>query len=294
MAIKTSIFIFFFLFFCFGVSSSVWAVPSVTYSTSVEWNGNGPGDSITFGDATNNFTVTHYPIVDDSVLPYSNGAIGTFARTAFNGSSGVTIPAGTTVRLYITQSQPTAGVDYLEATISGTMFSNSSSVVIDWNIKNVAQIGNVKYFNPDFIRITPNVPASKAMVVDYASPIVTLVNAVSPSGTVLAGTDLTYTRTLTNDGTKDVFDLWFFDPIPNDTDYKVGSASASLVSTGLTATITFSNDNGATYTYTPVSGAGGALAGYDRLVTHIRFFFSGTLTAYSNNVGSFSMVARIR
>ncbi len=284
--------LFFFLFFCFGVSS-VWAVPLVTYSTSVEWNGNGPGDSITFGDATNNFTLTFYPLVNN-ILPRSSAPMGSFARTAFNGSSGVTIPAGTTVRLYITQSQPTAGVDYFEGTISGTMAEASSSVVIVWNIKNAAQIGNVKYVNPTDYLISPVFRTSGSMLVDLASPIVILVNAVSPSGTVLPGTDLTYTRTLTNDGTKDVFDLWFFDPIPNDTDYKVGSASASLLSTGLTATITFSNDNGATYTYTPVSGGGGGAPGYDRSVTHIRFFFSGTLTAYSNNQGSFSMVARIR
>jgi uncharacterized repeat protein (TIGR01451 family) len=284
--------LFFFLFFCFGVSS-VWAVPLVNYSTSVEWNGNGPGNSITFGDATNNFTLTFYPIVSN-VRPFSGAGMGSIARTAINGSSGVTIPAGTTVRIYITQTQPTAGVDYFEGTISGTMSSNSSSVFIEWNIKNAAQIGNVKYFYPSNYLIEPIIRTTGSMQVDFASPIVTLVNAVSPSGTVLPGTDLTYTRTLTNDGTKNVFDLEFFDPIPNDTDYKVGSASASLVSTGLTATITFSNDNGATYTYTPVSGGGGAAAGYDRSVTQIRFFFSGTLTEYSNNQCTFSMVARIR
>ena len=124
---------------------------------------------------------------------------------------------------------------------------------------------------------------------------VDLVNAVSPGGTLPPGTDLTYTATFTNSGTVNVRDLEFIDPIPNDTDFKLGSASTSLGSTGLVATITYSNNGGATYTYTPVSGGGGALVGYDRLVTQVRFFFLGTLIpAAPDNRGSFSLVARIR
>jgi uncharacterized repeat protein (TIGR01451 family) len=129
----------------------------------------------------------------------------------------------------------------------------------------------------------------------YAAPSLSLTNAVNPNGTVLPGTDLTYTATFTNNGSVNVRDLEFFNPIPNDTDFKVGTASTSVGSTGLIPSISYSNNGGATFAYTPVSGAGGAPPGYDRFLTHIRFYFLGTLVPTApNNQASFSMVARVR
>ena len=61
------------------------------------------------------------------------------------------------------------------------------------------------------------------------------------------------------------------DPIPANTDFKLGSPSTVLGTTGMTVTVEFSDDIAATWTYTPVSGGGGALAGYDRMVTHVRW-----------------------
>ena len=49
-------------------------------------------------------------------------------------------------------------------------------------------------------------------------------------------------------------------------DFKVGSMTSSPGTSGLVATFSYSNDGGTTWTYTPVSGAGGAPAGYDRVV----------------------------
>jgi len=45
----------------------------------------------------------------------------------------------------------------------------------------------------------------------------------------------------------------------------------------LTVVIDYSNDSGATWTYTPASGGGGAPSGYDRSVTNIRWTFTGNL-----------------
>ena len=85
------------------------------------------------------------------------------------------------------------------------------------------------------------------------------------------------------------------DPIPNNTDFKVGSVVNSLGTTGLTVAIAYSNNGGATYAYTPASGGGGAPAGYDRNVTNIRWTFTGNLSQTSpNNTGSVSFTARIR
>lgn len=78
-------------------------------------------------------------------------------------------------------------------------------------------------------------------------------------------------------------------------DFKIGSMTSTPGSTGLVASFSYSNDGGTTWTYTPVSGGGGAPAGYDRNVTNIRWTFAGKLSHVSpNNAGSVRFVARIR
>ena len=78
-------------------------------------------------------------------------------------------------------------------------------------------------------------------------------------------------------------------------DFKVGSMTSTPGTSGLVATFEYSNDGGTTWTYTPVSGAGGAPAGYHRVVTNVRWVFAGTLSQTSpNNTGSVSFTARIR
>ncbi len=78
-------------------------------------------------------------------------------------------------------------------------------------------------------------------------------------------------------------------------DFKVGSVTTSPGTTGLTVVVAYSKDSSVTWTYTPVSGRGGASAGYDRLVTNIRWTFSGNLSQISlNNSGSVGFTAKIR
>ncbi|HYU99994.1 MAG TPA: hypothetical protein VE977_14295, partial [Pyrinomonadaceae bacterium] len=62
-----------------------------------------------------------------------------------------------------------------------------------------------------------------------------------------------------------------------------------------TSTVAYSNNGGSTWSYTPVSAAGGAPAGYDRSVTHVRWSFSANLSQTSpNNSGSVGLTTRIR
>ncbi|HEX8745779.1 MAG TPA: hypothetical protein VF717_01180 [Pyrinomonadaceae bacterium] len=134
------------------------------------------------------------------------------------------------------------------------------------------------------------------------SPYVGLVKSVSPTGTQIPGTDLTYTIAFSNTGGNSARNLVITDPDPSSTlslststSFKIGSVTSSLGSTGLTLSVTYSNNNGASYSYTPVSGAGGAPAGYDATVTHIRFQFTGNLSQTSpNNSGSVSFKVRIK
>lgn len=76
---------------------------------------------------------------------------------------------------------------------------------------------------------------------------------------------------------------------------KVGSMLSSPGTTGLVATFEYSNDGGTTWTYVPVSGGGGAPAGYDRNVTNVRWVFTGSLSNVPpNNSGSVGFTVRIR
>jgi uncharacterized repeat protein (TIGR01451 family) len=116
------------------------------------------------------------------------------------------------------------------------------------------------------------------------------------------GTDINYTVVFSNLGGGALQNIVLVDPdststlkINDNTDFKVGSVSTNLGTTGLTVVVAYSSDGGATFTYTPVSGGGGAPVGYDRNVTHVRWSFTGTLSNTSpNHTGSASFTARIR
>jgi uncharacterized repeat protein (TIGR01451 family) len=138
-----------------------------------------------------------------------------------------------------------------------------------------------------------------------APPNISLVKSVSPTGVLIPGTDLTYTITYTNTGGLPATVFAIIDPNPQNTntlervlrnvDFKVGSQVSAAGTTGLTVTTEFSNDGGVTWTYTPVSAGGGAVAGYDRNVTNLRWRFTGSLSQLSpNNTGSVSFAVRIR
>jgi uncharacterized repeat protein (TIGR01451 family) len=126
-------------------------------------------------------------------------------------------------------------------------------------------------------------------------PVVGLVKSVSPGGTQLPGTNLGYTINFSNTGSVAARNLVITDPIPSFTDFSVGSVTGALGTTGLTVAVAYSNNGGASYVYTPVSGGGGASAGYDRNVTNIRWTFTGNLSQTApNNAGSVGFTVKIR
>ncbi len=110
-----------------------------------------------------------------------------------------------------------------------------------------------------------------------ATASLALVLAVSPAGSQSPNTVLTYATTFTNSSGTLVYNPVINVGIPAQTYFAVGSASAALGTTGLSASISYSQDGGSTYSYAPVSGAGGAPAGYDGNVTNIRWTMSGAL-----------------
>ncbi|OLE53078.1 MAG: hypothetical protein AUG51_14840 [Acidobacteria bacterium 13_1_20CM_3_53_8] len=152
--------------------------------------------------------------------------------------------------------------------------------------------GSSYHYNSDYGTTSITITAVPPPV-----PSINLQKSVSPSlaSQILPGADLTYTIAISNVGTAPATSLVVTDPVPASTDFKVGSTTNSLGSTGLTASVSYSSNGGATWTYTPASGAGGAPAGYDRNVTNVRWVFSGNLSQTSpNNAGSVSFIVRIR
>jgi uncharacterized repeat protein (TIGR01451 family) len=124
---------------------------------------------------------------------------------------------------------------------------------------------------------------------------VALTKSVTPSGTQIPGTDLVYTVAFTNTGGAAASSFVMTDPVPTNTDFKVGSVTSSLGTTGLTVAVAYSNNGGTTWIYTPASGGGGAAAGYDRNVTNIRWTFTGNLGQTApNNSGNVGFTARIQ
>jgi hypothetical protein len=90
------------------------------------------------------------------------------------------------------------------------------------------------------------------------------------------------------------------DSLPAQVLFKIGSVQQTLPS-GVTATVAYSSDNGATWSYSPgttpctPTPAVTVPAGYDACVNRIRWTLSGALPAdVAQSAGSFRFVARIR
>ncbi|HEX8773570.1 MAG TPA: hypothetical protein VF735_08155 [Pyrinomonadaceae bacterium] len=112
---------------------------------------------------------------------------------------------------------------------------------------------------------------------------------------VQPGTEITYATAFVNQGTGISRSLSIIDPVQDMTDFKLGSVTSELGTTGLKITVSYSKDDGQTCNYTPVSGGGGAPAGFDRLVNAVCLNFSGDLSNTApNNSGRFSYVGRRR
>ena len=126
-------------------------------------------------------------------------------------------------------------------------------------------------------------------------PNVTFVASSDQTGSVRPGTEIVYNTDFTNGGAGEAHNLVITLPIPAHTDFKVGSAGSDLKTTSLSVAIVYSNDGAVTWNCVPASGAGGAPAGYDRSVTHVRWVFTGLLSPTApNNTGQVSLHARIQ
>jgi fibronectin-binding autotransporter adhesin len=238
------------------------------------------------------------------------GAPGILNSSSVDWSSGnatfVVELNGTTVGSDYDQLNVTGTVNLSGATLSGTVgfaatvgttliiINNDASDVVTGAFTGLPE-GSTVALSGQAFTISYLGDTGNDVVLTRAAPTITLLNDVTPSGTQAPNTDLTYTVTFTNTQCCDAESLIITDPIPANTDFKVGSVTTDLGTTGLTVVVTYSNDGGTTWTYTPASGAGGAPAGYDRLVTNVLWTFTGNLSHIApNNAGSAGFTVRIR
>ncbi|MBS1807602.1 MAG: DUF11 domain-containing protein [Acidobacteria bacterium] len=148
---------------------------------------------------------------------------------------------------------------------------------------------------------TANNTTTDPTTITSGAPLITLAKsctapATCSTATQQPGTDLTFSISYTNGGGAAANNIILQDTIPTNTDFKIGSATSSPGTTGLTFVIEYSSDNGASWTYTPVSGGGGASAGYDRSVTTLRWRATAGNLSFTapNNTGTVGFITKIR
>lgn len=187
------------------------------------------------------------------------------------------VPGGQTRDLTYTMAMPNVAGAYINSAVAHIDYTQIDTTPPPSD--NAPATATVNLYTPPSVVLAKSCPAPANCVAQSQPP----------------ATDLTYRIEFTNSGGSPAQGLAITDQIPANTDFKIGTAAAALGTTGLTVSITYSNDGGTTYAYTPVTGGGGAPAGYDRSVTHIRWTFNGSLsqTAPANS-GSVSFITRIR
>lgn len=122
-----------------------------------------------------------------------------------------------------------------------------------------------------------------------------MTKSVSPVGNQVPGTNLTYTVDYQNLGGSTLSTIVIYDAVPAWTQFQVGSSTTGTPPGTVTGiAVQYSSDNGATWAYTPVSGGGGAPAGYDANVSNVRWVFTGNLLAGASSTAGVGFGVRIQ
>ncbi len=170
----------------------------------------------------------------------------------------------------------------------------SQDVIVQLSIPGGVAVGTIE---TGTITVTGNGTGATDSAIDVTTIVagnLVLAKFVSPVGNQLPGTELTYRTDYSNVGTADLTNIVIYDAIPAWTQFRMASATNGTLAAGITAmTVEYSSDGGGSWAYVPVDGAGGAPAGFDALVTNVRWTLTGTLAGGDSTVDGVSLIVRI-
>lgn len=261
----------------------------------------GNGGNWTFS-ACPTYAVTVTPDTTAASRLPSNGTNYTVDFTVVNGGSGTDdfdllttqSPATAITVVSITGTGVTQDANPDSARVSGLAASGAVIVTVTYSVADVAAGTADTLFFPARSVGNPATINDGRLELTVIRPNVTTGKSVNPSGTQAPGTDLTYTVTITNDGSDDAVSAVIVDSLAVEVEFKVGTVVNNLPA-GITATVEYSNDGGSTWTYTPVSAGCSAPTTYDGCVTHIRWTLQNDLSYVGpDNTGNVQFVARIQ
>ncbi|MCH7935051.1 MAG: hypothetical protein IIC36_13745, partial [Gemmatimonadetes bacterium] len=254
-------------------------------------------DNVTYAVSVTTDGVDTLKVLPSNGTPYSyrlsitNGSsvIDDFDLLGFPGDVATFLTVDSILGPSVTQ-----GATPDSALIVGVPASTADSAFVWYSVADVAA-GTLDSLYLEARSISSSVVSDSGWVfIEVVKPNLTTGKAVSPTGTQVPGTELTYTLTITNDGTDDATSVVVVDSIAVELDFKVGSVVNNLPS-GVTATVEYSNDGAGTWTYTPVSLGCGAPANFDSCVTHVRWTLDNDLSYIGpDNTGNVEFVARIK
>lgn len=212
----------------------------------------------------------------------------------------LTIPAGFTVEVSVN-----GGTNYFDPAVTPQTLTVAAGASADIMVRVVAPLGKLVLtgFPTTVLATSLNTPGSSNATIDRLyTGFLQLTKSQSGAGVTapVPGSTIVYLVAYDNvtssGGTGNAIltasGIVLVDPMPANTDFNVGSATSSPAS-GITVVPSYSNDGGTTWTYTPTSLAGGAPAGFDRTVTHVKFTLTGPMDPAAA-AGNSGFTVRIR
>lgn len=270
-------------------------LPSPPYSTLKIGFAASTGGSTNFHEIRNVLITNPVDTTISKSVSSANTVVpGTFSYTLAVSNTNLTAAAN----VVVTDTLPTTQVQYLSASVSpsgscsyaaptltcllGTL-PLSATRTITINARGLSQgaATNTAVITQDDIDVNPNNNTSTVSHSIWNTPLL-VASKTANVATISPGGNIVYTITTSNSGGPATANQ-VTDNLSPFTALQLNYAGPGqpfqlLGTSGLTlGTPVYSSDNGATWTYVPVSGGGGAPPGFDGAVTHFRIPLSGTL-----------------
>lgn len=180
------------------------------------------------------------------------------------------------------------------AAVTGAGYTISSLAVgatKDWTLKVTpggSVTGNTSY--NVYVTATSSTDGTRTdqvkAITTSTSAVLTLLKSADKAN-VNPGEEIAYTVTASNGaGLSAASSVVMTDPIPANTGFKIAGATFNAGTSTLTNALSYSDDGGSTWTYTPASGGCSAPAGYDYCVNKVKWTTSGNMpTGTSFSIG---------